>query len=106
MRNVVHHRVKTLPQYFDASINGTKPFAIRLDDRNYQVGDTITKCEYDGEFTGREASFVIIYVLKDFPTGLQQDYCILGIKSLFDTHRPLMGEAKAVNDYAINDLPW
>lgn len=36
-----HHVVKCLPRYFDAVADGSKPFEVRINDRDYQVDDTI-----------------------------------------------------------------
>lgn len=48
------HRIKILPEYYEACLNGSKRFELRKDDRNYQVGDYIWLCEWDGtEYTGR-----------------------------------------------------
>jgi len=33
------HRLKTWPQYFEAVLKGTKRFDIRVDDRDFAVGD-------------------------------------------------------------------
>lgn len=49
------HHLKTFPEYFNAVENGTKPFEVRKNDRNYQVGDTLHLQEYsNGAYTGRE----------------------------------------------------
>lgn len=33
------HKLKILPEYYNAQIEGKKNFEIRKNDRNYQVGD-------------------------------------------------------------------
>ena len=43
------HRLKIKPEYFQAVINGTKPFEIRYNDRNFQTGDKIILEEYLGK---------------------------------------------------------
>jgi hypothetical protein len=35
------HRLKTLSPYFEALVDGSKPFEVRLNDRDYQVGDEL-----------------------------------------------------------------
>ena len=73
--------LKILPEYFEAVSSGNKRFEIRKDDRNYQVGDHILLCEWDGkEFTGRFMSIDSIkYILRDCPDyGLKDGYCIFG----------------------------
>jgi hypothetical protein len=75
------HRLKVLPQYYEAWKSGVKCFELRKDDRDYQVGDFVWLCEWDGEkFTGRSFSIIRIdYILRDCPEyGLMDGYCILG----------------------------
>lgn len=40
------HQLKCLPEYFDAVADGSKPFEVRYDDRNYEVGDLLRICEW------------------------------------------------------------
>ncbi|MDR3595131.1 DUF3850 domain-containing protein [Clostridium sp.] len=78
------HYKKILPQYFEDVINGNKPFELRVNDCNYKVGDTLVLKEFkpkiNEEFTGREISKEITYVLYGGQYGLDKDYCILGLK--------------------------
>lgn len=43
------HHLKTKPKYFQAVINGKKPFEIRFNDRNFQVSDRVILEEYTSE---------------------------------------------------------
>ena len=67
------HTIKTHSQYFQANRDGIKPFELRKNDRDYQVGDYLYSREYDPEmrdFTGRWQFWKIIYTLTDFlPVG-------------------------------------
>lgn len=59
------HRLKTWPEYFVAIWNGLKPFEIRVNDRDYQVGDLLVLQEWNpntSEFTGREVTAPVIYL--------------------------------------------
>lgn len=38
----MHHELKLEIPYFDAALEGDKPFEIRYNDRGYQKGDTVT----------------------------------------------------------------
>lgn len=72
------HDIKIKPCYFEQVIKCNKTFEIRKNDLNYSVGDIITLHEFDGEKrTGRQATVLITYVLKDMKEyGLQDGYCI------------------------------
>ncbi len=42
------HHLKTLPEYFQAVMDGTKPFEIRNNDRGFKPGDSVILEEFDG----------------------------------------------------------
>ena len=74
------HVLKTLPEYFQAVLDGTKPFELRRADRPVQVGDLLRLQEYDGtNWTGREMTVGVSYILPGGRYGLSEEYCILGI---------------------------
>lgn len=61
-----HHVMKCYHRWFEPLWNKTKPFEIRLDDRNYQVGDTVKILDYDpirnecsGIFIEAEISYIL-----------------------------------------------
>ena len=79
---------KILPEYFAQVLSGNKTFELRKDEDDYQVGDILILKEWDDEFTGREITCEITYVLHNVPQyGLDKDYCIIAfkIKSKFNT---------------------
>jgi ASC-1-like (ASCH) protein len=54
---MAHHEIKIQKEFMQAKVAGDKPFEIRLNDRGYQKGDTITyisdkfpNVAYDGEW--------------------------------------------------------
>ena len=76
------HELKCWPEYFKHVLDGTKLFELRVDDRNYQVGDTLRQREYepggryvDGNpenglvtkqgYSGREISQKVTYLLRN-----------------------------------------
>ncbi|MDF2609062.1 MAG: hypothetical protein K0R92_536 [Lachnospiraceae bacterium] len=76
----VKHHLKTHPRFYDDVMNEKKCFELRINDRDYQIGDVFILHEFkDGEYTGRWYVNVIDYILKDCPEyGLMDGYCIFG----------------------------
>lgn len=76
------HEVKLSSIYFDDVAAGIKNFELRKNDRGYKVGDILKLNEVkSGKETGRFIKAKIEYMLEEH-TGLQEGYCILGIKVL------------------------
>ena len=75
------HKLKILPEYFQAVWDGTKTFELRKFDRDYKVGDTLVLEEWDGsKYTGSAICKTISYILADCPAyGLADGFCILGM---------------------------
>lgn len=76
------HEVKTLEENFWPQVEGLKPFEVRYNDRDYQVGDILHQREWSlqtGYYTGRSISRIITYVLKD-PAYCKKGFVILGLK--------------------------
>lgn len=75
------HELKIYPKYFDAVLNGSKPFEIRRNDRYFQVGDNVILREWDNiKYSGRTIFAEITYVFDDRFIGLTEGYVALGIK--------------------------
>lgn len=78
------HNLKIWSKYFDAVDNGTKPFEIRqCRDREFNVGDTLDLREWDndeGEYTGRQTTKIVTYVIKGPCFGIDAGTCVMGIK--------------------------
>lgn len=75
------HIVKTLTKFFEPAAEGRKPFEVRINDRDYEVGDTLVQREWDpyGGFSGYETRSTITYVLDD-PAYCRAGYVVLGLK--------------------------
>lgn len=82
------HVLKTDPEVFQATWDEEKPYEVRFDDRNFQVGDELLLVETvnsgeamkDGapvEFTGRCVLQDITHKLKG-KYGLLPGWCVLG----------------------------
>ncbi len=86
----MEHRVKSWPNFFEATLAGIKTHDVRhVGDRDYQVGDTLRLMEFDPEtqqYSGRELCVRITYITSaKLPCALSEeclhhDYCILSIQ--------------------------
>lgn len=73
------HKLKILPEYYEAVRTSVKTFEVRKNDRDFKVGDTLILREYDveqQEFTGRDVRRKISYIL-DNQSYLREGYVIL-----------------------------
>lgn len=62
----IEHELKCWPQYFEAIASGVMTFEVRLNDRDFQVGDRLTLREWypaGRSYTNRNARFEITYVM-------------------------------------------
>lgn len=60
------HELKCYPEYYDEVAAGRKPFEVRKNDRDYQVGDALILRRYDPgtqEYTGESLTRTVTYVL-------------------------------------------
>lgn len=74
------HVLKIDHQYFIPVLNGNKKFEIRLNDRNFQIGDTVILRELTEDkenFSGREIKTKIIYIT-DFEQ--KENYIVFGFE--------------------------
>ena len=90
------HELKTLARYFEAVERGDKTFEVRLNDRAFQTGDTITLVKMDnegklyetppGSLFGRiTLKRKITYVLQGGQFGIDPRYCVLGLGPVENT---------------------
>ena len=105
------HELKTYPQYFEQTLKGKKSFEIRLNDRNFQVGDIVVLKEWDGaEYSGRELTGEIVYILSDDFVGLTKDYVVLSLRFEFSEMVTGIGMTtvanKVVDTLSKVDLRW
>tara|TARA_R110000850_G_scaffold29047_1_gene80467 strand:+ start:2345 stop:2626 length:282 start_codon:yes stop_codon:yes gene_type:complete len=88
---MMKHILKTDPEVFAASFAGLKGFEIRLNDRDFKVGDELLLKETmsSGDdmknnaepliYTGREATRAIKYILHGNNYGLAEGWVILDL---------------------------
>ncbi len=93
--HMAEHHLKTDPAVYDAVESGAKTHEVRLNDRGYQVGDTLAlqrtrwsaaQMEAEGlplEFTGQECRRVVTHILGEGGEGsgygLQPGWCVLSL---------------------------
>lgn len=71
------HRLKTWPDFFRAIEEGRKSFEIRINDRDFRVGDEVLLLEYSparGEYLGGVIHRKITFILTG-GMGLRDGYC-------------------------------
>lgn len=76
------HELKTWPTYFNAVMNGIKPFEVRKFDRAFKIGDVLLLREYnpnDETYTGAVCTRRIDYILKGGQFGIEEGFCVLGL---------------------------
>lgn len=76
------HDLKCHPQHFQCVFNGSKQFELRLNDRNYQIGDDLLLREWDpntSEYTGKVTVKTVTCIVSECP-ALKKSYVALGIK--------------------------
>jgi hypothetical protein len=80
-REPVTHQLKVWPRFWGALESGKKTFELRLNDRDFRVGDILHLEEWDPScgHTGRTIEREVTCYLDGFP-WLTEGYCCLGIK--------------------------
>jgi hypothetical protein len=90
-REPVTHELKTWPDYFWPLVHGEKTFDLRLNDRDFQVGDLVKFLEWDPESktaTGMVEVRRITYILRgpffnpdhsESWSGLREGWAILAL---------------------------
>lgn len=79
------HNLKTLPIYYERVEAGTKPFELRRNDRDFQTGDILNLQRTD-DFGNlpqdiiRSIQVEVTYILHGPRFGVEQGYCVMGIK--------------------------
>ena len=76
------HNIKITPEHFQQKVDGVKPFEVRINDRNYNVGDYLVEQEFDpieNKYTGNFVTEEILCILDD-ETYCRSGYVIMGTK--------------------------
>jgi hypothetical protein len=75
------HMLKTIPEMLAQVWVGAKTAELRLDDREFELGDYLWLREYDEGYRGRYVLVQVTHLLKDFP-GLAPGYAMLSFRSV------------------------
>ena len=68
--------LKILPEFFEEVVNGNKRAELRLNDRDFKVGDIYALKEWDGkQFTDREITIRITHIVQGYK-GMEGNYCM------------------------------
>lgn len=81
--NIIHD-LKLIQPYFDAVWHRKKLFEVRLNDRDYKVGDELLLREYnpkDNTYTSMCVRCTVCFILVSSP-GLKEGYVVLGLTDL------------------------
>lgn len=73
--------VKCVEPFFGKLKCGNKTFEARLNDREYEEGDTIVCNQFDPErgFTGERYVFTAGFILYGPAYGIQEGYCVISV---------------------------
>jgi hypothetical protein len=76
------HYLKTWPEPFAAVKDGLKPFEIRRNDRDFQVGDILVLQEWrpaTEEYTGDSLSRRVEFILAEPKFGIKDGFVVMAI---------------------------
>ncbi len=76
------HQLKTWPEQFQSVMKGTKRHEVRINDRNFNVGDTLNLREFDPEtstYSGRAIEVRVTYITYGGSFGLSEYLCVMSI---------------------------
>lgn len=79
------HELKCWQAEFDALRAGTKKHEVRLDDRDFAVGDVLHLREWDparAQHTGRALHLRVTYVSPGGDWGLPRGLCVMSVESV------------------------
>ena len=78
---MIHH-LKTWPEFFREVSARRKNFELRINDRDFRVGDTLFLKEWDpkiDKWTGIGCHRNVTYIFKGGEFGIEEGYCIMSL---------------------------
>lgn len=64
---MTEHDVKCWPEYYEPLERGDKTLELRLNDRNYRVGDVLHQREWEPlehRYTGRSSRYLVTHIIR------------------------------------------
>lgn len=99
------HELKTWNEPFEMTAIGLKEFEVRVNDRDYEVGDQLKLREYDpetGVYSGRWILCDVRYVMQGGVFGLPGDLCVMSIRKVSMGHvKPQQRRSGFAEDHQI-----
>lgn len=77
----ITHELKTVQPFFGDVVSGSKTFEVRLNDRGFELNDTLVLKEYNPEiflYTGQEVRARVSYILPGGKHGIRKGYIVMG----------------------------
>lgn len=77
------HILKCWPEHFQNCRSGVKKFEIRLNDREYEVGDYLEQHEFESNgqvFTGEQDTYKVTHLLKGGQFGIEPGFVVMSIE--------------------------
>lgn len=82
-RGPIEHDLKCEPEPFAATMRGDKRHEVRVDDRDYRVGDTLYLREWSSDcYTGRTGRARVTYKTEGGTWGIPIGLCVMSIEVL------------------------
>jgi len=78
MRAPVTHSLKIKEMWLDRLLDGSKKCEVRVNDRDYQIGDFLEFCDYRATPPQRHL-FQVTHVLPGGQYGIQPGWCVLSV---------------------------
>jgi len=81
----VKHLLKTWPEAFQAIVDKRKTYEIRVNDREFQVGDVLHLQEFNPEtrmYTGRDEVRRVSHMTRGGEWGLPDHLCVLALQTV------------------------
>jgi hypothetical protein len=80
---MIDHTLKTLTPFFEDIENGLKTFEVRINDRNFKVGDRCILLQWNKAMDCHEKGSIeveITYILEGGQFGIEEGYIVFGFK--------------------------